>query len=461
MVRMAGFPIAAGLALGTIAVVAYLRSGRQIPPPPEPIAVPARRPPPPAMFSPSYRKTLDGVLKMEQVDADRLERQLASRPEQWTDRLRLMAYYMRSDHAGSPEMRNRWAAQYLWLAEHQPHSEILRSPYGRPEPGKLSPQYESEAMRLWEEKLKTASDPAVLWSAAQFFSGRNEARRAELAKRAVAAASSPHYGRAQGQTYAAQIATALRSEDERTADELLREVEATGNPAVIEPVVWVLQREYISSVMLDREKPVFAAKAKALFAKLQKLNPDVDRQWVLPEVKPEMRGMLTKPPKPIDTAALLKRLRRLKPSDFPELPDPVVAVLNTQRCTIPQPDSKGKRNVIHGTFFTADEQSWAVLCSSRGRSYILVFRDGNDRSPEKIANREESAYAGGTPDGPAWFQREIRPVGGEFITAHYRAYGGPKPPPIRHQAIDDAFLEKASITWYRHNGKWLQLQGAD
>lgn len=44
---------------------------------------------------------------------------------------------------------------------------------------------------------------------------------------------------------------------------------------------------------------------------------------------------------------------------------------------------------------------------------------------------------------------------------HYRAYGGPEPPPIDHQGIDDAFLEKASTTWYYDGGRWLQLQGAD
>ena len=44
---------------------------------------------------------------------------------------------------------------------------------------------------------------------------------------------------------------------------------------------------------------------------------------------------------------------------------------------------------------------------------------------------------------------------------HYRAYGGPEPPPIDHHGIDDAFLEKASVTWQDfHQGKWLQLQGA-
>jgi hypothetical protein len=32
---------------------------------------------------------------------------------------------------------------------------------------------------------------------------------------------------------------------------------------------------------------------------------------------------------------------------------------------------------------------------------------------------------------------------------------------IDHNGIDDAFLEKASITWYWYKGRWMQLQGAD
>jgi hypothetical protein len=44
---------------------------------------------------------------------------------------------------------------------------------------------------------------------------------------------------------------------------------------------------------------------------------------------------------------------------------------------------------------------------------------------------------------------------------HFNAYGGPKPPPIDHEGIDDAFIEKAPVTWYFHNGAWLRLTGAD
>jgi hypothetical protein len=47
------------------------------------------------------------------------------------------------------------------------------------------------------------------------------------------------------------------------------------------------------------------------------------------------------------------------------------------------------------------------------------------------------------------------------IIRHPMAYGGPKPPPIDHQGVDDEFIEKASSTWYFRGGKWLTLTGAD
>jgi hypothetical protein len=78
-----------------------------------------------------------------------------------------------------------------------------------------------------------------------------------------------------------------------------------------------------------------------------------------------------------------------------------------------------------------------------------------------INTREERSYLQSDVDGKYIYSREIRPVGRDFIIGHYRAYGGPEPPPIEHQGIDDAFLEKASVTYYYHEGKWLQLQGAD
>ena len=157
-----------------------------------------------------------------------------------------------------------------------------------------------------------------------------------------------------------------------------------------------------------------------------------------------------------------RTFRRLRVENYPELPSGVSAVLQSRRCTIPQPSKDGPaRNVIQGEFFRKGQKGWAVLCSSGGKSSILVFRNNHDSSPDEIAESSDHQFLIDTWQGETVYSREISAVDQKFILRHYRAYGGPKPPPIDHSGIDDAFLEKASITWYWHNGKWAQLQGAD
>jgi hypothetical protein len=158
----------------------------------------------------------------------------------------------------------------------------------------------------------------------------------------------------------------------------------------------------------------------------------------------------------------IKTVRRLRVEDYPDLPSGVAAVLQSRHCTIPQPNKDGPaRNVIPGEFFRKGQKGWAVLCSTGGKSSILVFRTNDDSSPDEIAESPDNHFLVDTPQGGTVYSREISAVDREFIFRHYRAYGGPKPPPIDHNGIDDAFLEKASITWYWHNRGWMQLQGAD
>jgi hypothetical protein len=157
-----------------------------------------------------------------------------------------------------------------------------------------------------------------------------------------------------------------------------------------------------------------------------------------------------------------KTVRLLRVENYPELPSVVVAVLQSRRCTIPQPHQDGPaRNVVKGEFFRKGQKGWAVLCSSGGKSSILVFRNNSDSGPDKIAESPDNQFLIDTGQGGTVYSREISAVDQEFMLRHYGAYDGPKPPPIDHNGIDDAFLEKASITWYWHNGEWMQLQGAD
>lgn len=79
----------------------------------------------------------------------------------------------------------------------------------------------------------------------------------------------------------------------------------------------------------------------------------------------------------------------------------------------------------------------------------------------KSWEREDKNYLQDVGHDDIAYSREITAVDRNFIMTHYRAYGGPEPPPIDHEGIDDAFLEKASVVHYWYEGRWIQLQGAD
>lgn len=154
---------------------------------------------------------------------------------------------------------------------------------------------------------------------------------------------------------------------------------------------------------------------------------------------------------------------RLAPAAFPQLPAAVTHDLRARGCTIPQTHSDvTPHNVISGEFARRGQTDWAVLCSRRGASAILVFWGGSTRAVAELAKGEDRSYlqvVGG--GGQIGFSRSIMAVGGGYIRERYWRYGGARPPRIRHQGIDDGFEGKASGVWYYHRGRWLGLRGAD
>ena len=156
-------------------------------------------------------------------------------------------------------------------------------------------------------------------------------------------------------------------------------------------------------------------------------------------------------------------VKRLPPSAFPQLPPNIDHYLQAKRCTIPQYDNNPRpHNVIRGHFARAGQDDWAVLCSRNRVSTILVFWNGSTRRPSEIAKAADRNFLQGTDgrDGIG-FSRVIAVADKKYILDHYKAYGGPRPPPITHQGIDDGFMEKASVILYFYRGRWRELQGAD
>jgi hypothetical protein len=153
---------------------------------------------------------------------------------------------------------------------------------------------------------------------------------------------------------------------------------------------------------------------------------------------------------------------RLPPSRFPQLPTSIRNELARRNCTIPQvAEEKVRQNVIKGSFIEKGELDWAVLCSVHGNSSILIFRKPSAKRVIEVAREADTDRLQSGADGKTGYSRAISPVDRTFILEHYRAYGGPAPPPIDHQGIDDAFVGKASVVLYFYRGKWLQLAGAD
>jgi hypothetical protein len=166
------------------------------------------------------------------------------------------------------------------------------------------------------------------------------------------------------------------------------------------------------------------------------------------------------PQKQFETADL--QVVRLSPTAFPELPQNILADLQRRGCTIPQvPMIDGRQNVIKGEFAKPGQTDWAVLCSVGRLSSILIFWNGSGSNPAEIAKRKDFDDLQGWGSDKIVYSRAVTPVGKAFIMEHFEAYGGPKPPPIDHLGIDDAFVGKASVVEYFFKGKWLQLSGAD
>jgi hypothetical protein len=158
---------------------------------------------------------------------------------------------------------------------------------------------------------------------------------------------------------------------------------------------------------------------------------------------------------------------RLPPNTFAQLPAKIIADLNRRGCTVPQtflgvgPNKLGPHNVIKGEFAKPRQTDWAVLCSVNLVSSILVFWNGSGTDVSEIEKREDVQYLEGTGDNRIVYTRLITPVGAQFIKERAVGNGGPEPPPLDHQGINDAMLEKASVVQYLCNGEWLALSGDD
>jgi hypothetical protein len=413
---------------------------------------------PPPMFSPWYAESLRDILTLEESDAARLERDLSANPEDFASRLKLMAYHQRADRTGMPEDRAKRAEHALWLIRHHPDSELLHSPVSRFAKGELSAAAYQRAAALWDAAAKARPrDAAVQWNAANFFEDLDPALSLHyLEATAAADPNHPFALRPLAHLYALAIL-----EQGPLAQRAQAGLDSSKNVWVLGNAAYMFQSQYNRSLQMGAPNPRAAALAERYFVRAKAIDPKLDRQAILPQLPPKPAASV-QPDWTARAEAAVGKLPRRPIREFTELPPAIARVLLARGCKVPQPSAgRPRRNVIRGEFFAKGEAGWAVLCSVNNATVLLAFHHDRDTQPDTVATTGDRNYISGLDTGNLGYSREITAVGRDFILGHYRAYGGPKPPPLDHQGIDDAFLEKASITWYFHDGKWLRLQGAD
>jgi len=442
---------------------------------------PVRRVPPP-MFSRAYSDALQGILELEPSDVAALEQRLNRNPEDLATRLKLIAYAMRADRIDVPGSRSHRVDSLLWLVEHQPNSEILGSPYAVLSQADLTPDQLTQAKGWWEMATGPGqTDARVFWNAANFY--QQLARPSYivfLERAATLAPDNQHYALPLGLLYAGAILT-LNSQsiyrdpsgaDPEFARHAAEVLDSTRNPYIVEPAAKLFQDEYNKSLMVGTPNAQVGALAARYFERAKALDPGLDEAWIHPPIDQKMIGMLAPGSSPpdferLDFESAAKQIRRVSPEAFPNLPPEIRRELRNRGCLIPEQTAineealSQRRNVIEGEFFEKGKISFAVLCSVNEWSSILVFRDVSDLHPDELAKSEDKNQLQGVGNGKIAYSRLIQPADSGFILNHYRAYGGPEPPPLDHQGIDDAFLEKASVTYYWYRGEWRKLTGSD
>ena len=103
----------------------------------------------------------------------------------------------------------------------------------------------------------------------------------------------------------------------------------------------------------------------------------------------------------------------------------------------------------------------AVLCAKDSSTTILVFHGESPDSVSEVAPRHDSEFGEYDATTPWRFARAIDVASPEYIRSRHARYGGPQPPPLDHDGINDIFVGKASVVWYWNGSRWLSLQGAD
>lgn len=154
-------------------------------------------------------------------------------------------------------------------------------------------------------------------------------------------------------------------------------------------------------------------------------------------------------------------IRRLPVSSFPDLPAPIAAELNTRGCMIPQTwQAHRPENVVEGSFERAGSADWALLCSAKGQTSLLVFfASAAANQPAELAQHSESSrLQPHNAAGELGFNWGIDAATPRQL--HDALVGDEQQlqPPPNHDSVADSIIDRTTFYHLYRNGKWVQFR---
>ncbi len=125
---------------------------------------------------------------------------------------------------------------------------------------------------------------------------------------------------------------------------------------------------------------------------------------------------------------------------------------------MPQPYAERARaNVIRGAFTAANVSEWAIVCSVRDTSQILIYRlstGGDAGVVDSLQHSADLSWVQGVGNGRWGFSRMLKTLPLTLIRRWRRDVDGHAiPQPIDHDAIEQLFLDKAGEAYYLAGGR--------
>jgi hypothetical protein len=152
---------------------------------------------------------------------------------------------------------------------------------------------------------------------------------------------------------------------------------------------------------------------------------------------------------------------RLVPEAFPELPDPIVRDLKKRRCSVPQPwESSRPSNVVSGEFKVPGQTDWAILCSVKGQSVILVYWAGLVDQVEEIPGTHFSdrKWIKGVAENKVGFSRLLTLTDDGFLFDHYEYYPQAAINFVNSNGIVGDYSSQTPTVHYWHENQWVAMK---